>query len=153
MTATGLMALKMLGAPPSDEAFQRGVDWIDRHYSAASNPGSFSFHYYYLLAVQRAMDAPPTQASLAGRDWFEEMANVFVATQKSDGSWQDADGEMFGATCFGILFLTRYTPKASAPDLSIAPKSLRLTPSAPGGGRRGDGESDRRERRQTSRFA
>lgn len=134
MTATGLMALKMLGAPLSDEAFQRGVDWIDRHYSAASNPGSFSFHYYYLLAVQRAMDAPPKQASLAGRDWFEEMANVFVAAQNSDGSWQDADGEMFGATCFGILFLTRYTPKASAPDLSIAPSSLRLTPSAPAAG-------------------
>lgn len=134
MTATGLMALKMLGAPPSDEAFQRGVDWIDRHYSAASNPGSFSFHYYYLLAVQRAMDAPPKQASLAGRDWFEEMANVFAATQQTDGSWQDADGETFGATCFGILFLTRYTPKAAAPDLSIAPSSLRLTPSAPAAG-------------------
>ena len=134
MTATGLMALKMLGAPPSDEAFQRGVDWINRYYSAASNPGSFSFHYYYLLAVQRAMDAPPKQASLAGREWFEEMANVFVATQRSDGSWEDADGEMFGATCFGILFLTRYTPKAVAPDLSIAPSSLRLTPSAPAAG-------------------
>ena len=134
MTATGLMALKMLGATPADEAYLRGMEWIDKRYTVANNPGSFNWHYYYLLAIQRAMDAPPKQAALMGRNWYDDMANAFAALQMPDGRWEESDGETFASTCFAVLFLTRYIPPAAAPDLSIAPGTLRLTPSAPAAG-------------------
>jgi hypothetical protein len=131
MTGTGLMALKMIGVPTTDPDFERGMEWLDNQYSVTSNPGSFHWHYYFLLSIQRAMDTPPTQDSIASHKWFDDMADVFVATQHPDGRWQETDGEKFASTCFGILFLTRYVPKPVAPDVSIVPGTLRLTPSSP----------------------
>ncbi|MBT3268296.1 hypothetical protein HN371_14160 [Candidatus Poribacteria bacterium] len=136
MTGTGLMALKMMGVPITDPDFQRGMEWLDARYTVTSNPGSFHWHYYFLLSVQRAMDTPPVQDTVARHRWFDDMADVFVATQHPDGRWQETDGEKFAATCFGILFLRRYVPQPIAPDLSVVPGSLRLTPTSPAVGER-----------------
>ncbi|MAF13138.1 hypothetical protein CMK11_22015 [Candidatus Poribacteria bacterium] len=136
MTGTGLMALKMMGVPITDPDFERGMEWLDGHYTVTSNPGSFHWHYYFLLSVQRAMDTAPTQDTVASHHWFDDMADVFVATQHPDGRWQETDGEKFAATCFGILFLRRYVPQPVAPDLSVVPGTLRMTPSSPAVGER-----------------
>lgn len=136
MTGTGLMALKMMGVPTTDPDFERGMQWLDDRYTVTSNPGSFHWHYYFLLSVQRAMDTPPVQDAIADHRWFEDMADVFVATQHPDGRWQETDGEKFATTCFGILFLTRYVPRPVAPDVSVAPGTVRLTPSSPAVGER-----------------
>ncbi|MDA1191443.1 MAG: YdjY domain-containing protein, partial [Candidatus Poribacteria bacterium] len=134
MTATGLMALKMMGIPVTSDDFQKGMQWVIDHYTLTSNPGSFHWHYYYLLAMQRAMDTPPKQEFLGEHDWYQQMADVFVAQQYPDGRWEESDGETFASTCFGILFLTRYVPQAFAPDVSVVPEAIQLTPSTPAEG-------------------
>jgi hypothetical protein len=136
MTGTGLMALKMMGVPSTDPDVERGMAWLNDRYTVTSNPGSFHWHYYFLLSVQRAMDTPPVQDTVADHRWFDDMADVFVATQHPDGRWQETDGEKFATTCFGILFLTRYVPQPVAPDVSVAPGTLRLTPTSPAVGER-----------------
>lgn len=130
MTATGLMGLKMIGVLSDDPVAVRGLTWLTDHYTVTSNPGSFSWHSYFLLAIQRAMDTPPAQDRLGTHDWYEEMANYFVASQYPDGRWEE-NGDAFNTTCFGMLFLSRYTPKPYRPDLSVVPSSIRISPSAP----------------------
>lgn len=130
MTATGVMALKMVGVPPQDAAIVRGLKWIEDHYTVTSNPGSFSWHAYYLLTIQRALDTPPKQETIGPHDWYNEMADYFVASQYPDGRWEE-NGDAFNTTAFAILFLSRYTPKAERPDLSLLPSSIRTTPATP----------------------
>jgi hypothetical protein len=130
MTATGVMALKMVGVPAQDPAVVRGLKWIQDHYTVTSNPGSFSWHAYYLLTIQRALDTPPLQDAIGTHDWYDEMADFFVATQYPDGRWEE-NGDAFNTTAFAILFLTRFVPKAERPDVSLVPSSIQTTPVNP----------------------
>jgi hypothetical protein len=140
MTATAVMGLKAAGISPSNESIQRGIQWLEKHYSITRNPGSLYWHYYYLLAVQRAMDMPPGQEKLGGHDWYSEMASYLISKQQADGSWLAAtpiytvgnisqppttpswgrDRGDIMATSFATLFLTRAMPKPAFPDVGFA---------------------------------
>jgi hypothetical protein len=133
MTATGLMAMKMLGVPLNDPQFVRGMKWLEDHYTVTSNPGSFHWHLYFLLSLQRMLDTPPQQQKIGSHDWYAEMADYLVGTQYPDGRWEE-NGEAFSSTAFAILFLTRYLPPSQAPDLSVVPSSIRTTPTTPAEG-------------------
>jgi len=134
MTATGLMALKASGVPFTDEHVQKGIKWLERHYTVTSNPGSFSWHYYYLLSLMRAMDIPPKQETLAGHNWYEEAASFIVQSQKPDGRWVDVEApgmagqEYFPTTCFAVLFLLRYLPQPVKPDFSVSSEGIEINP-------------------------
>ena len=127
MTATGVMALKAAGVPITDEHLRKGIEWLERHYTVTSNPGSLQWRYYYLLTLMRAMDIPPRQEKLAGRDWYKEGAAFLISTQKPDGRWVDLE-EYFPTTCFAVLFLTRYNPRPRAPDLGISKEGIEINP-------------------------
>jgi hypothetical protein len=134
MTATGLMALKASGVPFTDGHIQRGIKWLERHYTVTSNPGSFSWHYYYLLSLMRAMDIPPKQETLAGRNWYEEAASFIVHSQKPDGRWVDVEApgmagqEYFPTTCFAVLFLKRYLPQPNKVDFGVSSDGIEINP-------------------------
>jgi len=87
MTATAVMGLKAAGISPGNESVRRGIEWLENYYSVTRNPGSFYWHYYYLVAFQRAMDIPPSQAKLGRRDWYPEIASFLISKQQADGSW------------------------------------------------------------------
>jgi len=130
MTATGLMALKMCGAPVNDKQIQKGLEWIKKYYTITSNPGSVHWHYYYLLALERFCDVPPRQEILVGHNWYREMSNLLVAEQKPNGRWVDYE-EYFPTTCFALLLLNRAVPEATSPDLSVDFKSIDFSPPSP----------------------
>jgi len=152
MTATAIMALKAAGISPENESIKRGIDWLINHYTISRNPGSFYWHYYYLLAIQRAMDIPPRQDKLGEHDWFHEMASYLISKQKADGSWI-ADTPIYTAgsagqiptevvswgknrgdimtTAFVIMFLTRAVPKSATPDLGFGPQHITFSKADP----------------------
>jgi len=152
MTATAIMGLKAAGIPTGNESIKRGIEWLTKHYSISRNPGSFYWHYYYLVAVQRAMDIPPRQEMLGNYDWYSDMASYLISHQQSDGSWitdtpiytvgniteapkaASGWGQNRGdimATSFAIIFLTRVMPKPINPDLGFSPQSLKFSNANP----------------------
>ncbi|MFC1714496.1 YdjY domain-containing protein [Candidatus Poribacteria bacterium] len=154
MTATAVMGLKAAGVPPTAKSVRRGIEWLEKYYSITRNPGSFYWHYYYLVALQRAMDVTPTQNKLGKYDWYSEIANFLVSRQQDDGSWLAATpiyttpaagqaptiaswgahrGDVM-ATAFAVLFLSRATPRSAAPDVGLAPQSIMFSKSDPDDG-------------------
>lgn len=109
MTATGIMSLRICGVPVEDQRIQRAVKWLERHYTITSNPGAYSWHYYYLVALQRALDLYPPVETLGGHNWYKEAVNYIVAHQEADGRWKGTlleTGDV-ATTCLAILFLKR----------------------------------------------
>lgn len=151
MTATAIMGLKAAGIPINNESIQRGIQWLTKHFSVTRNPGSFYWHYYYLVALQRAMDIPPSQEKLGEHDWYTEIASYLVSQQQADGSWitdtpiytvgnvfqapppaswgQDRGDVM--ASSFALLFLIRALPESSSPDVGMGPQRITFSKADP----------------------
>ena len=130
MTATGLWALRALGASVEDPQIQRGLEWIQKHWSLTRNPGANSWHHYYFVTLQRFCDISPKQDTLVGHDWYQDIASMFVAEQQPDGRWIDHE-DYFPTTCFALMFLTRSLPKPIQPDLGAVNRTLRYSPPSP----------------------
>ena len=111
MTATALMGLKICGIPQTAPQFQKGLEWLERHYTITSNPGAYEWHYYYLLALQRALTIPPSQPLIGEHNWYEEGAASLLNQQQPNGSWKaGGQEEAIMSTCFAILFLKKAIP-------------------------------------------
>ena len=130
MTATGLWILRACGVSAEDAQIRKGLDWVKKHWSVTRNPGSNSWLYYYLLSLQRFADIPPELTALAGHSWYQEVSDMLVARQERDGRWVDQDGDS-AATCFALMLLSHQLPKATRPNLGVAPRSLRFSPPSP----------------------
>jgi len=111
MSMTALMGLKICGVSPTAQHFQRGLEWLKRHYTITSNPGAYEWHYYYLLALQRALTIPPSQEKSGKHNWYEEGAAYLLSQQQPDGRWKSGgQEEPIMSTCFSILFLSKAIP-------------------------------------------
>ena len=111
VTATGLMVLKICGMPTTAPQFQKGLEWLKRHYTVTSNPGAYDWGYYYLMALQRAMTIPPEQPLIDEHNWYEAGAAYLLSQQQPDGSWKGGDQEAaIMATPFAIFFLKKAIP-------------------------------------------
>ena len=130
MTGTGLWALRACDVPVEDTQVQKGLAWIKKYWSLTRNPGATSWHYYYLVSLQRFCDIPPKQETLAGHNWYEEISSLLVTEQQPDGRWIDHE-DYFPTTCFALLFLSRSLPRPIQPDLGAANGSLRFSPPSP----------------------
>jgi len=151
MTATAVMGLKAAGISPKSKSVKGGIDWLEKYYSVTRNPGSFYWHYYYLVALQRAMDIPPSQSKIGKYDWYSEIASYLISRQKTDGSWISATpiyttsaagqtptiaawgknrGDLM-ATAFAVLFLSRAMPESTAPDVGLGPQGIIFSKSEP----------------------
>jgi len=154
MTATAVMALKAAGISPKHESIKRGIEWLDKYYSVTRNPGSFYWHYYYLVALQRAMDIPPGQEKLGDHNWYSDIASFLISKQQDDGSWIAATpiytvsnivqaptiaswgkdrGDLM-ASAFAVLFLTRAMPKSASPDVGLGREHISFSKAEPADG-------------------
>ncbi len=130
MTGTGLWALRACGVPAEDLQIRKGQAWVKKYWSLTRNPGATSWHYYYLVSLQRFCDISPKLETLAGHDWYQEISNMLVAEQQPDGRWIDHE-DYFPTTCFALMFLTRALPRPTSPNLGAVYRSLRFSPPAP----------------------
>lgn len=96
------------GDQVSDLPLERAIAWMGDHFSAQRNPaagGGASYWMYYMYGLERA-------GRLTGRrffgehDWYREGAEVLVARQNRDGSW-DSDNQANVGTALGLLFLSK----------------------------------------------
>ncbi len=130
MTATGLWALRACGVSVEDKQIQNGINWLRKYWTLTRNPGSNSWLYYYLLSLQRFSDIPPKIDTLAGHNWYDEISQMMVANQQTDGRWHGTESD-FLTTCFAVMTLSRALVGPSEPNISVTPKSLRFSPPAP----------------------
>jgi hypothetical protein len=130
MTATGLWALRACGVSADDPQVQKGIEWVKKYWTLTRNPGSNSWLYYYLLSQQRFCDIPPTLDTFAGYDWYDEISQMMVAKQESDGRWRGSESD-FLSTCFAAMSLSHALVGPTEPNIGIVPRSLRFSPPTP----------------------
>ena len=97
------------------EGTQRAVRWLERYFSASSNPRAGSgdrWIYYYLYGVER-LGALTSSPYVGGNDWYLEGARYLVGCQNKEGEWKTNNAEPEANTCFALLFLTRATAPSS----------------------------------------
>jgi hypothetical protein len=62
--------------------------------------------YYFLWSVERVAMALGLE-TFGGKDWYNWGAEILVANQRPDGSWQGQYAAYGADTCFALLFLSR----------------------------------------------
>lgn len=101
------------------EAIDKGLKWMDEHFSATENPGKNTWIYYYLYGVERVGLASGYK-TFGGKDWFREGAAEII---KRLLKWDDktkkfaVNDNAFGSGrgsririddfAFGLMFLSR----------------------------------------------
>ena len=98
-TADGLRALLACGLPPDHPRVIAARQWLERHFSAASNPGTFNkdrevlrnaYYFYYCWSVAHAfarLEVRQVRTADGTVDWAAALANELLSRQKLDGSW------------------------------------------------------------------
>jgi len=97
-----------------NQSMRDGLQWVDRHWSMAQNPGrgGSNYFYYYLYGLERCGDLQGTLV-IGKHYWYNEGAEVLVRDQKDSGAWIRDDTHMpedVINTAFALLFLDRATP-------------------------------------------
>jgi len=88
------------GRSPS---LDRGLAWLERHYTARRNPRlGVNWHAYWLFALQR-VGLLSGRRSFAGRDWYADGAAELLRSQNADGSFGYAP--CTDRTALALLFL------------------------------------------------
>ncbi len=121
-----------------DQCIWDGLAWLDRNWSAFSNPKRGNYHIYYLYCVERAMDILGKR--LIGKHlWYPAGAKEILSRQKPKRvQVPDIKGkkktEMQGVfwntnathdpkdvldTCFALLYLKRATQGLTPPPAAI----------------------------------
>jgi hypothetical protein len=62
--------------------------------------------YYFLWSLERVAVALDLK-TIGNQDWYAWGAEILLANQQKDGSWQGSYGECGADTCFALLFLKR----------------------------------------------
>ncbi len=62
--------------------------------------------FYFLWSLERVCMALDLD-TVGGKDWYEWGAEILLANQKGDGSWEGEYANYRADTCFAILFLKR----------------------------------------------
>lgn len=104
---------------PHELAIERGLAWIDEHFTVLENPGRDQYFYYYLYGMERVALASGYKY-FGGKDWYREGAAELI---RRFCDWNPDTGTMtmyeaeYGDNrrrdfrtdelAFGLMFLTR----------------------------------------------
>ncbi|MCB9875318.1 MAG: DUF4159 domain-containing protein [Planctomycetaceae bacterium] len=107
-------SVECCGTQTDDDAIERAMQWLSRHFSTNSNPSSINLRYrhlfYYLYAVERT--GRLTGRRFIGRhDWYREGATTLLNMHDDfRGSWSGAapaEDVPTVATSLALLFLAK----------------------------------------------
>lgn len=116
MTESGVSSLLLCSGllksrAGKDEAVERGLAWLKKHFSVSENrespyqQGRLLYHLYALERVGTLLEVE----KLVDHDWHREGSTFLLGTQKPDGSWDDGADTPIPNTCFALLFLDQAT--------------------------------------------
>jgi hypothetical protein len=107
------------GSTPAQRAIDLGLQWMDRNFSAAENPGKDAHYFYYLYGVERVGLASGYKF-FGPHDWFRagaaQIINRLCSIDPGDGSVKvretiNAPGKRsrvkIDDLSFGLMFLSR----------------------------------------------
>jgi hypothetical protein len=116
MTYAGFKSMIYAGLKPGDPRVKAAHEWIQKHYTLEENPGMGPQGlYYYYHTFAKALDAIGEEKLVDAKgnahDWRAELAEKYVATQNSDGSWVNKtprwlEGDPNLVTAYGLLCLS-----------------------------------------------
>lgn len=113
--------------PPTDEALQRGLEWLEANFSVRHNPRSGNWVLYYLYGLERA-------GRLTGRrlfgdyDWYREGADYLTSRQSARGFWKGVghgESDPVVGTSFSLLFLAKGLSPILINKLKFGPRDPR----------------------------
>ncbi|MBN2584018.1 MAG: DUF4159 domain-containing protein [Planctomycetes bacterium] len=84
-----------------DQAIDRGVDWLAKHFDVKINPLGSRFHWklYWLYSCERVGLAAGLKY-FGTHDWYREGAAEVVGMQQRDGDWENTVWSTSYALCF-----------------------------------------------------
>jgi hypothetical protein len=100
-TADGLRALLRCGLPKDHPRVVAARAWLETHFSASSNPGTFeparevdrdATYYYYAWSVAhafRALDLKEIHSDGRRVAWADSLASELIRRQRDDGTWSN----------------------------------------------------------------
>lgn len=98
MTYAGFKSMLHAGLTPEDPRVKAALEWIQKHYTVAENPGMGAnglYYYYYLFAKALGtldQDYLEDEAG-AKHDWRKELAGHLIAGQNENGSWTNTKSD------------------------------------------------------------
>ncbi|MFO0875917.1 MAG: prenyltransferase/squalene oxidase repeat-containing protein [Gemmataceae bacterium] len=125
MTYVGLKALADCGLGRADERYTKALEWANKHYTVAENPGlpagtEANGYYYYLMMMAQCLDQlgiDEVQDSQGKKhDWRAEMVAELAKKQRKDGSWSNQaerwmEGNPDVCTAYALVALSHCKPK------------------------------------------
>ena len=92
MTYAGLLSFIYAGLSKDDPRVSAAVDWLQKNYSLAENPGMGAqglYYHYHLLAKALATAGIERLNVADGRsvDWARDLGQRLIDLQNQDGSW------------------------------------------------------------------
>jgi hypothetical protein len=137
MTAAGVCGVALtryaLQQPSNDGLVERGLGWLNAHFSVHEHPKSDEWLYYYLYSLERVGRILDTEF-IGEHEWYPQGAKFLIGKQLPQGSWSDhrRTSEEDIHTSFALLFLTRATPSLIA-EKREGPGTLRTAVLIPPG--------------------
>nr|WP_236621391.1 DUF4159 domain-containing protein [Rhodopirellula sallentina] len=103
--------LNCCGGGDTDDALERGLDYLSEIFTVQANPGGeLLSYYYYLYAVER-VGRLSGRRLIGNRDWYREGAERLVSLQDAfQGFWKGGgvvESNRDIATSFALLFLSK----------------------------------------------
>jgi len=83
----------------AERRMDHGLQWLGKHFTAATNPGKESQHLYWLYSAERVGIAAGFKY-FGNHNWYREGAEVILRKQTAPGRWGGIPD-----TCFALLFL------------------------------------------------
>jgi squalene-hopene/tetraprenyl-beta-curcumene cyclase len=121
MTYAGLKSMIYAGVTPDDPRVKAAVEWVQKHYSLAENPGMGEaglYYYYDTYAKALAALGQDTIVDAAGKShhWRDELVQALADRQQFDGSWLNKtprwlEGDPNLVTGYALLALSYCRPK------------------------------------------
>jgi hypothetical protein len=97
--------------PADDADIEQGLAWLQERFTLTSNPSYGVHHFYYLYSIERLGQILETEF-IGPHEWYPLGARYLVDSQLPDGNWKEVGEDVIRrSTSFGVLFLTRATPK------------------------------------------
>ena len=95
-TADGLRALMRCGLDASSPRVTAARAWLERHFSAITNPGTFGplrdleregTFFYYAWSISHALRAMPAGSIRGESSWAVAITRELLRLQRPDGTW------------------------------------------------------------------
>jgi len=105
---------------------QDAIDYIERHWEDNNDdPGWRPHHYQSMYAMMKGLESLGIETiDVYGNgtltDWYEEFADVIVASQNADGSWpSDNWGDSMLSTVWALHTLEKVAPPVREIDVAV----------------------------------